>query len=175
VTPTADAASRRARFASRGARLGSCIRESGRAILNGPARERPQPNFKELTMKLFAKTLRAIAVCLAFVAPAIHAADKDVKAMMMKDHEKMMAMQTTGKPDVDFAMMMREHHLGAVQMAQWQLEHGKDPKMKQMARKIIADQKKEIAQFDQFLASAGRKPAATTQAEGAKGHAGHSK
>lgn len=128
-------------------------------------------------MKLFAKTLPAVAVavCLAFLAPSAQAADKDVKAMMMKDHEKMMSMQTTGKPDVDFAMMMREHHLGAVQMAQWQLEHGKDQKMKDMARKIIADQKKEIAQFDQFLANAGHKPGgASTSSGGAKGH-GHSK
>jgi len=111
-------------------------------------------------MKLFSKTLPAIAiaVCLAFLSPAAQAADTDLKAMMMKDHEKMTSMQTTGKPDVDFAMMMREHHMGAVQMAQWQLEHGKDQKMKDMARKIIADQKKEIAQFDRFLASAGHKP-----------------
>jgi len=129
-------------------------------------------------MKLFSKTLPAIAiaVCLAFLSPAAQAADTDLKAMMMKDHEKMTSMQTTGKPDVDFAMMMREHHMGAVQMAQWQLEHGKDQKMKDMARKIIADQKKEIAQFDRFLASAGHKPAAPTgQAGAAKGHAGHSK
>lgn len=60
-------------------------------------------------MKLFAKTLPALAVCLAFLAPGAHAADKDMKAMMMKDHEKMMSMQTTGKPHVDFAMMKREH------------------------------------------------------------------
>lgn len=94
--------------------------------------------------------------------------------MMMKDHEKMMSMQTTGKPDVDFAMMMREHHMGAVKMAQWQLEHGKDQKMKDMARKIIADQKKEIAQFDQFLAQNGHKPSGAMGMGGGKGQAqGH--
>lgn len=67
-------------------------------------------------------------------------------------------------------MKKREHHMGAVQMAQWQLEHGKDQKMKDMAR-IIADQKKEIAQFDQFLASEGHKPGAGAMgAGGAQGH-----
>jgi uncharacterized protein (DUF305 family) len=120
-------------------------------------------------MRLFAKTLQAVAVCLTFLAPSAQAVDKDMKAMMMKDHEKMMSMQMTGKPDVDFAMMMREHHMGAVQMAQWQLEHGKDQKMKDMARKIIADQKKEIAQFDQFLAQNGHKPVGGMAASGGKG------
>ncbi|TWO73006.1 DUF305 domain-containing protein [Caenimonas sedimenti] len=119
-------------------------------------------------MKSFVKAFPAAAIFLAFLAPVAHAADKDMKAMMMKGHEKMMSMSMTGKPDVDFAMAMREHHMGAVEMAQWQIDHGKDAKMKQMARKIIADQKKEIAQFDQFLAKNGH----GGDAKG-KGHAGH--
>ena len=36
-------------------------------------------------------------------------------------------------------------------MAQMQLEEGKSPQMKSMAKKIIATQKKEIAQFDKWL------------------------
>lgn len=122
-------------------------------------------------MKLFAKTLPAIAVCLAFLAPGAQAADKDMKAMMEQGHKQMMSMQMTGKPDVDFAMMMREHHMGGVQMAQWQLEHGKDQKMKDMARKIMADQKKEIAQLDQFLAQNGHKPSSAMGASAGKGQA----
>ena len=118
-------------------------------------------------MKLFAKAFPAAAILLTFLAPVAHAADKDMKAMMMKGHEKMMSMQMSGKPDVDFAMAMREHHMGAVEMAQWQIDQGKDAKMKQMARKIIGDQKKEIALFDQFLAKNGH-----GDAKG-KGHAGH--
>lgn len=131
-------------------------------------------------MKLFAKTVPAIAVCLAFLAPGAQAADRDMKAMMEQGHKQMMSMQMTGKPDVDFAMMMREHHMGGVQMAQWQLEHGKDQKMKDMARKIMADQKKEIAQLDQFLAQNGHKPSSAMGASAGKGQAqgqghGHSK
>ena len=119
-------------------------------------------------MKLFAKTLPAIAVCLAFIAPAAQAADKDMKAMMEEGHKQMMSMSMSGKPDVDFAMMMREHHKGALDMAQWELDHGKDAKMKDMAKKIIAAQKKEIAQFDQFLAQNGHKPSGAMGASGAK-------
>ena len=75
---------------------------------------------------------------------------------MMKDsNEKMSSMQMTGKPDVDFAMMMRMHHQGAIDMAQAELRDGKAPEMRKMAQNIIAAQKKEIAQLDKFLAKQG--------------------
>lgn len=79
----------------------------------------------------------------------------DMKAMMKDNNDKMSGMSMTGKPDVDFAMMMRIHHQGAIQMSEAELKDGKDPEMKKMARKIISDQKKEIAQFDKFLAKQG--------------------
>lgn len=37
-------------------------------------------------------------------------------------------------------------------MAQVELEHGKDAKMRSMAKNIIASQKKELKEFDQWLA-----------------------
>ena len=76
----------------------------------------------------------------------------DMKGMMKDNNDKMSSMKMTGNTDVDFAMMMRIHHLGAIDMAQVQLRDGKDPQMKKMAKAIIAAQKKEIAQFDKFLA-----------------------
>ena len=81
----------------------------------------------------------------------------DMKAMMKDNNDKMSSMEMTGKPDMDFAMMMRMHHQGALQMAEAELRDGKDPHMKSMAKSIIASQKKEIAQFDRFLASHGQK------------------
>lgn len=80
----------------------------------------------------------------------------DMKAMMKENNDKMSSMSMTGKPDVDFAMMMRVHHQGAIEMAQAELKDGKEPQMKKMARDIIAAQKKEIAQFDKFLAKHGQ-------------------
>lgn len=79
----------------------------------------------------------------------------DMKAMMKDNNDKMTGMSMTGKPDVDFAMMMRIHHQGAIQMSEAELKDGKDPEMKKMAKKIISDQKKEIAQLDRFLAKNG--------------------
>lgn len=134
-------------------------------FLHRPSWHKP----KEFTVKLFAKSLSAAAIFLAFVAPATQAA-QDMKQMMQEGHEKMMSMPMTGKADVDFAMAMREHHLSAVEMAQWQLDHGQDKKLKEMARKIITDQKKEIAQFDQFLVNNGHKQAGTAKSGAVKDH-----
>lgn len=67
-------------------------------------------------------------------------------------HEKMGAMQMSGNSDQDFAMMMRVHHQGALDMAQSELDMGKDPVMRSMAKKIITAQKKEIAELDRWLA-----------------------
>ena len=75
--------------------------------------------------------------------------------MMTDMHNKMMGMKSSGNLDTDFAMMMRIHHQSAVVMAEAQLQNGKDPQMRTMAKNIIRDQKKEIAVFDKFLAKRG--------------------
>ena len=77
----------------------------------------------------------------------------DMKSMMKENNDKMGSMAMTGNQDVDFAMMMKLHHQGAIDMAEAELKNGKEPQMKKMAKDIIAAQKKEIAQFDKFLAS----------------------
>ncbi|MBA2676149.1 DUF305 domain-containing protein [Ramlibacter sp.] len=94
----------------------------------------------------------------ALLAPLAHAQGQggmDMKGMMKENNEQMSTMQATGNPDVDFAMMMRMHHMGALPMAEHELKNGKDPKMRDMAKKIMASQKKEIAQFEQFLSKHG--------------------
>ena len=79
----------------------------------------------------------------------------DMKSMMSDMNEKMTAMKPTGNVDVDFAMMMRVHHQSAVTMAEAELQNGKDPQMRAMAKDIIRAQKKEIAVFDKFLSKRG--------------------
>jgi uncharacterized protein (DUF305 family) len=76
----------------------------------------------------------------------------DMKRPMMAGMDSMQKMPMSGDTDKDFAMMMKIHHQQAVDMAQMELEHGKSPAMKAMAKQIIAAQKKEIAKFDQWLA-----------------------
>ena len=84
------------------------------------------------------------------------ASGMDMKAMMKDMNDKMSSMQTSGNADVDFAMMMRIHHKGAIDMAKAELRDGKDLQMHKMAKGIIAAQEKEIAQFDKFLAKKGK-------------------
>ena len=79
----------------------------------------------------------------------------DMKPMMTDMQDKMMAMKSTGNVDVDFAAMMRVHHQSAITMAEAELQNGKDPQMRAMAKDIIRAQKKEIAAFDKFLAKRG--------------------
>lgn len=62
-----------------------------------------------------------------------------------------MNMQFTGNTDVDFVEGMIPHHQGAIDMAKVQLQHGKDPELRKMAEKIIADQEKEIAEMQAWL------------------------
>ena len=76
----------------------------------------------------------------------------DMKASMMMGMEGMQKMTMSGDTDKDFAMMMKMHHQQALNMAEMELAHGKSPEMKTMAKQIIAAQKKEIAQFDKWLA-----------------------
>ncbi len=77
----------------------------------------------------------------------------DMKQSMMSGMDSMQKMPMSGNTDKDFAMMMKIHHQGAVDMAQMELAHGKSPVMKAMAKNIVAAQKKEIAQFDRWLAT----------------------
>jgi len=77
----------------------------------------------------------------------------NMKQSMMSSTDGMQKMQMSGDTDKDFAMMMKVHHQGAVDMAEMELAHGKSPVMKAMAKKIIAAQKKEIAEFDRWLAA----------------------
>lgn len=76
----------------------------------------------------------------------------DMKQSMMTNMDSMQKMQMSGDIDKDFAMMMKMHHQQGVEMAQMERTHGKSPMMKAMAKQIIDAQKKEIAQFEQWLA-----------------------
>jgi len=108
--------------------------------------------------------LPAIAVAAFLAMPVISSAhdkahgdmkwspgSKEMHESMMHGAKESMSMRPTGDIDRDFAMMMKKHHEDALKMARIQLDQGKDPKMKEMARMIIESQRKEIAQFDEWL------------------------
>jgi len=67
-------------------------------------------------------------------------------------NKAMMGAPMTGNPDQDLVAMMMPHHQGAIDMARIYLRDGKDPEVRRMAQRIIADQEREIAQFKAWQA-----------------------
>jgi uncharacterized protein (DUF305 family) len=89
----------------------------------------------------------------AAVQGASHAADLDMKAGTEKMNRDMSAATMTGDVDHDFVAMMIPHHQGAIDMAQTELRHGKDPALRKLATDIVAAQKKEIATMQRWQAA----------------------
>lgn len=80
-----------------------------------------------------------------------HFKEDPMMKSMMKSMDKMKTMPMTGHPDQDFAMMMIEHHKGAIEMAKIEIEHGKDANLKKMSQDIIKKQEKEIKDMKAFV------------------------
>lgn len=79
----------------------------------------------------------------------------DANKMMDIMHSMMARMDSlpkTNDPEIDFARMMKIHHMGAIDMSNLELQEGKNEVMKQTAQKIISAQQEEIKQFDAILA-----------------------
>lgn len=83
-----------------------------------------------------------------------HNGNKDhaLVKIMNNMSEKMDKMTMTMDPDHDFAMMMIEHHKGAIEMADYELKYGKDSEMKAMAKVMKEMQQEENAKLEAFMA-----------------------
>ncbi|WAC13356.1 DUF305 domain-containing protein [Dyadobacter pollutisoli] len=113
-------------------------------------------------MKTTFKTLMLLAL-LGFTAAcsdddddALKIQAHDQNQMMTVMHDMMAEMETmkmTQDPDIDYAEMMKMHHMGAIEMAELELKSGTNSEMKRMAQDIVDAQKKEITQLDSFLAT----------------------
>jgi uncharacterized protein (DUF305 family) len=81
----------------------------------------------------------------ARTAASDHQEMMDAMARMNRD---MMAPNViTGDPDRDFVAMMTPHHQGAIDMARIYLRTGRDPQIRRLAQKIIADQEREMGEM----------------------------
>lgn len=67
--------------------------------------------------------------------------------------DAMTAMEMTGRPGADFALMMIPHHQSAIDMAKAYLASDeKDPELTKLSEEIIAAQESEIAFLKDWLA-----------------------
>jgi len=100
--------------------------------------------------------VRSILFAVALIATPVAASGQDAmtehQAAMDTMMSSMHGMKSMGNPDMDFSMMMIPHHQSAIDMAKVQLKYGKDPEMRALAEKIIADQEREIAEMKALLA-----------------------
>ena len=73
-----------------------------------------------------------------------HNAGLEMEQAMEKMHAGMATIKPSGDTDADFVRLMLPHHQAALDMAQTELAHGKDPQMRRLAQEIIIDQQSEI-------------------------------
>lgn len=87
-----------------------------------------------------------------------HGAQGDMKAMhaaMDEMHKGMTGLTPSGRPDVDFAMMMIPHHEGAIAMAQGLLPSVQNKTLRTLAEQIITEQKYEVQLMKEWLRRKG--------------------
>jgi uncharacterized protein (DUF305 family) len=89
-------------------------------------------------------------------AAAAGSAQAAYLASMQRMHRDMEAGVQHPDPDQAFVRGMIAHHRAAIEMAQIQLEQGKDPQQRKLAQAIIDAQKSEIAEMNAWLESRNR-------------------
>lgn len=84
--------------------------------------------------------------------PETEAMQKAYADGMNEMHGEMMAATAETDPDKAFVRGMLSHHIGAVKMANVELQYGKNAEMRELAQDIIDAQQSEIEQMQNWLA-----------------------
>lgn len=113
-------------------------------------------------MKRVVAILVAVGLTMAGAAGARaqhdhHGASATYMDAMTRMNDDMEAMEMSGEPGIDFALMMIPHHQSAIDMAKAYLESAEDdPELTRLSEEIVAAQESEIAFLREWLARKGR-------------------
>ena len=114
-----------------------------------------------------------ILLCLLVAAPAFSFAQHDMHQIHHMHHHasknifilqmdtmmsNMDTVKQTNVAETDFLKLMIPHHQGALEMALYEVEHGRKKEMIQLAKSIFAEQQIEIKMMKQLLMSAYNTP-----------------
>lgn len=108
-------------------------------------------------MKMFIPALLVSVLAAAGIAAdrqdhkMTEAGSQELHESMTKSSQEMQSMEMSGNLDRDFVKTMLMHHRQGVEMAKIQVERGSDSKAKEFAKKMIANQTKEIRQLENWL------------------------
>jgi uncharacterized protein (DUF305 family) len=104
------------------------------------------------TAILLLLTLPATAAIAAAVSTSPF--DRAMADEMTRMDQAMTTAPMTGDPDHDFMAMMIPHHQGAIEMAESELQYGRDVRVRRLAQEIIVTQESEIQLMRSYLTSA---------------------
>ena len=79
------------------------------------------------------------------------AGSHDMKAAMMMGMDGMQKMSMSGDTDRDFAMMMKMHHQGSIDLGMAEIKYGKHAEAKQLAEMAIKGDKESQERLQSFL------------------------
>jgi len=110
------------------------------------------------------KTLFKSALFVSFFISIISCSKDDDINIQPHDDNRMMdsmhammsrmeAMPKTSDPEIDFPKMMIMHHQGAINMANVQIQDGKNDSLKRFSQKMISAQQMEITELENILNS----------------------
>jgi uncharacterized protein (DUF305 family) len=78
--------------------------------------------------------------------------DVNILRNAVKDNTTTISSSLNGDVDHDFITLMTAHHQKAIELAKLELEHGMSPMLKDMAKKMIDDEQKEIGKLKEVKA-----------------------
>ena len=89
----------------------------------------------------------------AYKSSGMKHGEGELQKMVTDMQNAMQGMQMSGSADKDFASMMISHHEEGIKMSNAQLKNGMSDQLKQMAKKSIAADKKDISEFKAWMSA----------------------